>query len=205
LGVVKNIIESDNQLVVTFYGQVASGSRIPEGNRFDRSRPGVDGTMFPFYHENINFGVLSLDGFGIGGNYGACHLTLKDSAISQRATVFEENSFLFCTLRHRIIVGGQIPSGYRATWDQRHKLASAKHQSDLDSKTGPAEFARLLVKEATTPEAEVFIEVHIFGPMHCEAVAAVACKKPSKGPDSVIWNSLKKKLSKRGIAVTELP
>lgn len=111
LGLVKNVVESANQLITSFYQQVDGGSRLPEDNQFDRARPSVDGLMFPYYGDQITFGALSLDGLGVGGSYGACHLSLRESAISSRATVFEENCLLFCTQRHRIIVGGRIPFG----------------------------------------------------------------------------------------------
>jgi hypothetical protein len=190
LGVVKNLIESENQLITSFYRQVDGGSRLPEDNRFDRARPSVDGILFPYYQDQINFGVLSLNGIGIGGNYGSCHLTLRESAVANRSSLFEENSLLFCTSKHRIILGGRIPPGYRATWDRRDRLAMAKHQPDLDASVTPDKFPGILVRQGAKPEDEIFIEVHIYGRIHRDAIESVVFKKPAKGPDLVYCVSL---------------
>ncbi|MDB5318466.1 MAG: hypothetical protein JWN40_97 [Phycisphaerales bacterium] len=205
LGLVKNIVESENQLITSFYRQVDGGSRLPEDNRFDRARPSVDGVLFPYYGDQIIFGALSLDGVGVGGSYGACHLTLRESAVANRSSLFEENSLLFCTMKHRIILGGRIPPGYRATWNVRDRLAMAKHQPDLDATVTPDKFPGILVRQGAKPENEVFIEVHIYGRIHRDAIEAVVFRKPTKGPDLAIWNSFKKALVKRGVRVAEVP
>jgi hypothetical protein len=205
LAPIKSLLDSENQLMASFYGQVTGGTRIPQHNRFDRGRPSVDGLLFPHYQQHILFGALSLDGVGVGGSYGAYHLVLKDAAIAKRATVFEENSFLFCSAKHRITAGTEIPPGYRASWSDRHKLAQAKHHADLTTTTTAANFRGILLKPAAKIEDEVFIEVHIYGEIHRAAVQELIGQKPLRGPDLVLWNSLKKTLKKLGIKVTETP
>lgn len=80
----------------------------------------------------------------------------------------------------------------------------SKHQPDLDATSVPSDFPRILMRPATRPEDEVFIEVHIYGRIHREAIEAVTFRKPAKGADLIIWNSLKKMLTKRGVRVTEV-
>jgi hypothetical protein len=200
----RRIVDSENQLFSPFYGQVSGGSRLPENNRFDPARPGVDGTLFPYYAERISFGALSLDGVGVGGNYGGCHLTLRDSSISHRATVFEENAYVFCVVKRRTGVGGPIPAGYRASWEDRAKLAQAKHYAELKASMPDDEFPRVLLRRAQSPEAETFVEVHIYGGLHRSCLQEVAFG-PDNEEDRIIWTSLKRSLVKLGVSVSELP
>jgi hypothetical protein len=90
----------------------------------DRERLLADDLLFPGYKQEIRFGALSLDGLGVT-DYGSCSIVLKNLAISDRATVFEENSLDFCRSR-KLGVGSPVPPGYRSVWDERDLLGCAK-------------------------------------------------------------------------------
>ena len=92
------LISSDNELYASFYELVGVGARRPEKSVIDRERLIADDLLFPHYKDKIRFAALSSDGIGVT-DYGSCSLVLKTLAISDRATVFEENSLEFCRTR----------------------------------------------------------------------------------------------------------
>jgi hypothetical protein len=197
LGIVSSLVSSDNALYASFYKQIEGEVRLPEDNRFDRGRAAVDGTLFPNYHTKICFAALSLDNLGPTA-YGAYTLVLKEKMIFQRATVFEENSFSFCQVKHHIVVGDSIPLGYRALWPERDQLAMAKSHSRLEPTTHPDEYPAILVHRASDPHDDDFIEVHIWGPIHRTAIERVVGPKPKSREDRVLWKSLATKLREVG-------
>jgi len=197
LGVVSSLVSSDNALYASYYKQIEGEVRLPEGNRFDRGRAAVDGTLFPNYHTAICFAALSLDDVGPTA-YGAYTVVLKEKMISRRATVFEENSFLFCQLKHRIVVGEPIPPGYRTVWTDRNHLAMAKLHSKLDQTTRRGEYPAILLRQGSAPDDADFIEVHIWGPIHRTAIERVVGPKPRSREDRALWSSLKAKLDEVG-------
>ena len=111
LGKISELLSSDNQLFATFYKAVGGETRLPEDNEWDRIRQAVDSLLFPYYAEHIRFGSLSIDLTGIP-SYGNYSIALKELAIRDRATVFEENSITFIKKR-RIVAGDPLPLGYR--------------------------------------------------------------------------------------------
>lgn len=202
LDILLNLVSKDNALYSSFYKQIEGEVRLPENNTFDRGRTAVDGTLFPNYHKDICFAALSLDNIG-PARYGSCTIVLKDRMICQRATVFEENSFSFCQIKHKIVVGDPIPPGYRATWASRDSLAMAKLHSKIDASTKAAEYPSILMHQGSGPLDDDFIEVHIWGPIHRSAIERVVGPKPRTREDRVLWKSVSRKLSEVG-AVLEI-
>ena len=80
---------SDNELYATYYQLLNSPIRLPTGEKWDVLRASADSALFPNYKEEIRFGALSLDGFGIS-NYGECFIILRTDMIAHRASVFEK-------------------------------------------------------------------------------------------------------------------
>jgi hypothetical protein len=134
VGKVKDLVSSGNELYASFYQLVGAGARRLEGTKMDLERRVSDAIMFPYYEQEIRFASLSLDGLGVTA-YGDCSMVLKDVAIADRATVFEENSVQFCK-EYKLGVADLLPPGYRATWSDRAMLAVAK--LELDSLLIPA-------------------------------------------------------------------
>lgn len=197
LGKLSELVSSESQLYQTFYQAVGSEARLPEDNEWDKIRESVDSLLFPHYHENIRFGALSIDRTGILG-YGGYGIVLKETAIKDRATVFEENAILFVQ-KHRILAVGPIPQGYRAPWMKRGLLAIAKLGKRLTLKTAKTEFAKLL-SSSDDRDADC-IEVHIYGPLHRRAIEHLCGHEPSRRADRVMLKSVIKKLKDIGATV----
>lgn len=200
-GVLSRLASADTQLYATYYGEIEGGSRLPEDNKWDRVRESVDSTLFPHYHKDIRFAGLTLDGRGVD-RHGAYAILLREGMIRRRATVFEENSVVFCT-KHKIALGQGLPRGYRASWEERNLLAAAKLHSKLADCTPKSQYAQVLLSSGTGPEDDNFIEVHIFGPFNRRAFERVIGPKPGNKQDTVLWRHLEKQLREVG-AVLEV-
>ncbi len=193
LSLLQTMISSETQLYATFHQLVRAEARIPADNEFDKRRLAVDTVLFPYYHEEVRFAALTLDGRGLT-SYGGYSVVLHNSQIAKRATVFEENSFSFCR-RHRVQATEPLPLGYRATWQKRGTLAAAKLHDRLNPDTPPEEFPRILIKIAETTAEDDFIEVHIYGPIHRGGIDRVIGPRPVNRADRTIQADLRRKLS----------
>ena len=198
-GVVNTLVSDDNELYATFHQRVWGESLLPSLNRFDQARAAVDAMFFPQYFEHIRFAALSLDDRGPGA-YGACSIVLKELTISKRASVFEENTFLFCQKRG-LVVGSQPPCGYRASWRERHRLAVAKLHRNLNATTRPDAFARILLMQTADTGKDDFIEVHIYGPLHRKSIERIIGPPPNSEEDEILVRSIRRKLAEVGAAI----
>lgn len=205
LNIIHRLVSSDLILYITFHQEVESGARYPEDNEWDRARPAVDATLFPYYHDKIGFGSLSLTKHGLGGAYGAYTIILKDVMIRHRSTVFEDNSVTFFRrMNHIVKVGEAVPPGFRAVWAQRDKLSMAKLHGRIDESTRPTQYPGILMKAGVTSAEDDFIEVHVFGPIHRTAIDRVVGPKPNRrDPEWAIWTEVERKLREIG-AVLEI-
>lgn len=192
LGILDNVVSSDNGLFSTYYQLVDAEARIPEHNAYDEGRQAVDATLFPKYHEHIRFAALSLDGRGLT-NYGPYSVAFRDQMIEKRASVFEGNSFLELQ-RQRVIVGTPVPRGLRATWERRDDLAVAKLAAKLDGSTQPSDFPKVLLRTSADCSQDEFIEVHIYGPLHRRSIEKVRGRKPKRKQDRVLVENLRENL-----------
>ena len=195
------LISSDNELYTTYYHQVESQARLPQMNEYDQGRSAIDSVLFPNYHAEIRFAMLSLDGRGLD-YYGECAIALKEVSIQDRATVFERNSFDFFQ-ENKIIAGRPPPLGYRATWKTRDRLAVSKLGARIDKSTAPSVFPAMLISDAIGKSD--FIEVHIYGPIHRRAIKSVVVKQPNKKADKTLLKSMRKKLAQIGASLTVEP
>lgn len=172
LGQVLSLVSSDNELYATFYGLVRAEARLPEDTLIERERLLADDLLFPHYKDAIRFAALSLDGKGVT-QYGRCSVVLADASIRRRATVFEKNSVDFC--REQALgfsspaKSVRIPAGHRAIWEERGKLAAAKLESAITPATPEQGFPEILLNN----DLRDFVEVHIYGPVHRRAIAAI--------------------------------
>ena len=186
LSKVKELVSSPNEIYATFYQLVGAGARRLEGSRMDLQRRIADSIMFPYYEKDIRFAILSLDGVGAIA-YGDCSVVLKDIAISERATVFEENSVLYCEKRG-LGVAQLLPPGYRATWEDRGILATAKLEPKFVPSTSAAEFPAILVGNT----GQDFVEVHIFGPLNHGSIERIVARKPKTEADRILLEEIKR-------------
>ncbi len=159
---VMRLLSSSNQLYATWYGLV-NVTQFPSGSKWDVLRQVADASIFPDYQERIRFASLTLDGKGLW-NYGECAMVLEDKMIAHCATVFEENTVLFMSRKNlRMDQAHEVPKGYRASWQERHKLCVAKTGAAITKDTPTQKFPGLLLRQGETTADDVFVEVHVCG------------------------------------------
>lgn len=197
LEIIKDLVESENKLYVSFYRQIESGGRLPEDNEFDRGRASIDEALFPLYISDIVFAALSLNQKGVGGKYGRYAVVLREDMIRLRATTFEENPFDFVK-KHTIALGSGIPVGYRPTWEERSQLAMAKLHHKITPSTTEDDFAAILLN------SKDFVEVHIFGSISRKAISKVTGPKPRNATEEVLLKSIRTKLKLFGASYEEV-
>lgn len=179
-GKVKELVSSSTELYASFYQLIGAGARRLEGTKMDLERRIADAIIFPYYEQDVRFASLSLDGLGVT-EYGDCSMVLKDVAISERATVFEENSVYFCK-KFRLGVADLLPPGYRATWDDRGMLAVSKLEPEFTSGTTAAEFASIL----SARSGQDFVEVHIFDKLDRGSIERIIARSPETVEDKAL-------------------
>lgn len=189
---INELVSSDNSLYGTFYQGVEADSRLPEINEWDSIRQSVDALVFPHYFKEIRFGALTIDGLGVA-KYGGHSIVLRDVAIRDRTSVFEENTIEF--VKKHVPKGCALPAGYRAVWDARDRLAAAKVAPEFCSSTKKEDFPSLLL------DGDDFVEVHIFGPIHRRAIEKLTGKRPKQRNDRVLLKSIERKLKEVGAQV----
>jgi hypothetical protein len=142
-GDLDNLLRGDGELMQAFHPAVRAGLRVPKNNAYDPQRDENDSRVSPIFYDRLHFGALSIDGKGVP-HYGGCAITLREDMTAKRTTVFEENPVTF--VRADPKRRERIPYGYRAVWDDRHKLAMAKLEPKIEEGTQDEEFAQILME-----------------------------------------------------------
>jgi hypothetical protein len=171
---------TNDQMFYSTYGLLVEGEmRVPATAENDSDRQSVGGKLFGSYAKQIRYAALSLDGGG-PTSYGPYALKLREVAIDDRATLLEDNSYIFVT-KHDIRTLQRIPQGYRATWGERHKLAVAKLSGQVFAGTIEPEHSKILLSGKGQRQTDEFIEVHIYGGFNNKAVESVRGSSAVKG------------------------
>jgi hypothetical protein len=195
-GELARLAYSDEEVYATYYQRIAGGVRIPGGDKWARLRAVADAILFgPQNMIHIRFAALSLNGSGLE-NYGDCSLSLKDSVIAHRASVFEENSVMFMP-HHSVNAGNEyeVPLGYRALWRSRHLLAVAKLAKHITAATSPKEFVALLLTSAADPALDDFLEVHVWGVLTIRSLSKVTVRNWVLKPSDLQLKEIEEKLA----------
>lgn len=188
----------DNQLYNTFYNQLSGLSRLPEDSKFDGERLQADTLIFPHYHEKIVFSALTLNDQG-SVSYGAHTVVLKDEAICHRASVFEQNTLVFCK-NHNLSIGMDVLKGYRASWENKGKLAKAKLYSKISEDTQSEQYPDILLQNNLSgTDKDDFIEVHIYEGFSRGAIKKISFGKTNDRAETLLINVLIEKLKKLDI------
>jgi len=201
LNMLSDWVESETSIYTSYQRQVASGSRVPEDNKWDKVRTQYESALYPNFYVDIVFGSLTLAEEGMTG-YGGFSVFLKEKMIAHRTSLFEENPHDFVQ-RHKILLNQVLPAGYRAIWDTRGKLAKAKLYSRISSETKEEEWATILQTDNGESGNSDFIEVHIYGSLNRNAIESVAGKAPRTREDRLLWRRIKRKLTEAGAEVRE--
>lgn len=195
------LASSNKELYATYHQLIESGTKLPEGDKWDILRTVADDALFPGYKEEVRFAALSLDGLGLF-NYGECAWVLNEEMIAHRASVLEENSIIFMqTHKISMFQANNLPTGYRATWDDRGKLSATKIASEISANTDSKDFSDILLLQGKTTAEDKFVEVHVWGPMSLLTIERVIVKKPTKRADRVFLKALQEKSKKSGVLV----
>lgn len=181
-----------NTLYSTYCLQTDGETRDFSHSEFDKERRGIESTLFGSYGKNIRYAALSIDGNGLN-SYGDFTIILADKAIMKRATLLEDNSYQFIR-NHRILAGDKIPPGYRAVWNDRHKLAVAKIKMKKVL-TNNRNYANIILSSNGDRQTDEFIEVHIYGKINRESIDAV-CGNSVLVDDDVKLMRIKEYLAK---------
>ena len=187
---------SDGDLYPTFEQRFHSGMTLLECDKWYGPRIAAGAILFPGYAEHIRMGALSLNGLGLS-RYGECSIVMREELIAHRSSVFRENSALFVE-RHGVKEGA-VPPGHRATWQSRSKLCVAKHAEQITPAVKDEAFADILLKDGPSGEEDVFIEVHIHGPMTRRTFERVIVRAPKRWQTRVIIKALREKLAQAGV------
>ncbi len=197
---VDRLASSDSQLYATYYELIRAGVRLSTGEKWDRLRVATDGALFGEKNKDqIRFAALTLDGMGLD-NYGECSLVVRNEMIAHRSSVFEENSVKFME-RHKIGLAAvnDLPRGYRAPWEDRSKLCTAKLAVALDKTSQPDDFPKLLLKQGESSDDDDFVEVHIWGPMSVRTFEHVIVRRKQRRPRMTILKALEERLKRYAI------
>jgi hypothetical protein len=194
-----NFVESRTLLFATYPKLVEAGFRRPAKDVDDTRRRSVEALLFGSYGEDMRYAALSLGGLGLE-SYGPITIVLRNPAIAHRASLLEENSFVFVE-RHEMRPGKAIPPGHRSPWATRHQLVIAKCAFAIDETTTETQHASLLCMPGDRGTDE-FVEVFIFGPFGCGAIdRLVLPTRPSPDATSSELRMLKRKAKQRGIDI----
>jgi hypothetical protein len=187
---------SDRQLYATYYNLIRAGVRVSTGEKWDRLRVVTDEALFGENKGEIRFAALTLDGIGLD-NYGECSLVARSDMIAHRASLIEENSVKFME-RHKIEIAGvnDLPKGYRAPWEDRSKLCTAKLAAAIDPTSRPEDFAKLLLNPGKTSDDDQFVEVHIWGPMSVRTFEQVIVRRKKSEPRMKTLKALEGRLKR---------
>ena len=166
---------------------IETGRRARADRKNDKHRSAVDGILFGTYDKDICTAALSINGEGLI-SYGSFAARFKEATIGHRASLLEENSFDFVK-HHNCRPGEPLPQGYRATWNERGKLAVAKLGATISPTTNPAEFPRILLWTEGNRETDRFIEVHIYGSFDRFAVHSVCGTSKGLSRQDQAWLS----------------
>jgi len=197
----RDFISKDGLLYANYHHGVRAKTRKAAELNNDRERYAVDGTLFGSMGEQIITAALSLECRGLV-SYGSYSMQLRDIAVAKRATVLEENSFMFVR-RHNILPNVVPPAGYSSTWKDRNELACAKLLPRVTAATLESEFQSILLSSTGERQTDEFLEVHIYGTFDNKAVEKVSAPAPTDPVDIAIWAIVKEILTKNGKPVEE--
>jgi len=191
------------KLLYSTYSLTTKGQiRKPASRGDEEDRLAVESKLFGGYAGEIRYAALSLDGSGLK-SYGAFTLKLREIAIADRTTLLEINSFDFVE-RYGIQPRQSLPIGYRATWEDKHKLVGAKLSERISPSISEAEFPKILLRSEGDRATDDFIEAHIFGVFDINAVDSIRGNSSVGSKDAAaLLSVIKGHLLKLGIAWIE--
>jgi hypothetical protein len=173
-----DFLNDGKKLYSNYTLQVQAELRTPASLKDDRQRRATEALLFGGYADQIRYAALALDERGLS-SYGSCSISLSNVTASARATLLHENSYSFVR-RQALLPGEDIPCGFRALWEDRHKLAAAKLAGRIHKGTRNEAFPEIVLHSAGDRAKDEFIEVHIYGAFDRQSVEAVRAPRPER-------------------------
>ena len=156
-----NLVSNPSCIYQAYEQLVNAGARSPASPPDDRRRPSISGCLFGSYAKRIVYGALSTTSAGLP-TYGDVYFRLKASAVDDRTTFLESNSYRFVE-QHPDCLTGPVPRGYRSNWQNRHQLALAKLAGNLTQGQNDTDMQRLLLTSDSADRAnDDFVEAHVY-------------------------------------------
>ena len=187
--------------------RTATGERNPANPQNHADRAMVGAKLFPMYHQYIHYAALSPNGHALL-SYGpiAVCWEVTPAYLERRASLLDENSFFFYDRYALGQRGSMIPTGHRATWEDRAKLVAAKVSERLTSDANEINLVQLLLKPGATRNEDNFVEIAIYADVGLDTrdVTKVTLQRAPTTSEEVHRMKLVREIcSKRGIAVIE--
>jgi len=201
LGAICEWLNGASPLFQSFHKQVDSHGRVPNETAWDEQREAAESTINPFCYKELVIAALSLDGIGMR-YYGDYYINFKSITIEDRSSVFEKNPFYF-NVEHNIISGRSPPFGFRASWNNKEKLAAAKLHPKITAGMTEGDFPEILLEARRTESNCDFVEVHIYGDVNREGIERIIGPRPTTRQDKAIWKQAVRKAKGLGASVEE--
>lgn len=194
----------NNKALYSTYSLLVEGDvRKTASSKDDKRRRMVEGGFFGSYAAKIRYAALSINGKG-PASYGSYTMVLKEVAVRDRATLLEENSYVFFE-KHRKRIPDDFPPGYRSVWKERHKLAVAKLADRVSGSVTEHDYPEILLSSSGDRKTDDFMEVHIYDLFDNNAVESVVIDKNAvKKARKTDLARLKEVLVKKGIKCNEV-
>jgi hypothetical protein len=205
LGEVQRLAGSDSELAQTFYmrgtSNLEKGSYVLRSKAWDTIRPAAEAAFFgDDVKRLIHFAALSPDDRGLS-NYGDCSISLRVELTSFRIALLEMNMLVFfkekCSDYWKT---ERIPCGYRATWEERARLAVAKLAYCLEPGHDAEKFAAILLTRGATNADDKFIEVHVLGNMTVRTMERIVLNRRPSNVKRAVLKALKHNLHRYNVA-----
>ena len=106
--------------------------------------------------------------------------------------------------RHKVLANQTAPAGYRASWQNRGRLAKAKLHAKIRQDTPASEFGSILMSKDDQGGHDDYIEVHIYGGFNRNAIERVLGPAPRTREDRLLWKRLEKSIAAVGGVLEEV-
>lgn len=161
--------------------RIAAGERrVPEPDFEEERARGASVLGGASVTSELCYAALSINGVG-PRSFGCASVTLKDTLIVHRVSLLEENSYTF----QQKYPTGRPPSGYRASWEDRVALVTAKFGPSLDAATSDEDLKGMVLLSNGTRADEKYIEAHIYGRIKAAAFERVVVSHPDNADEGV--------------------
>lgn len=167
--IARNLFEDKNQIYNNYESLVGANVRLPADLKNSSQRGMVSSLIFGDYKDQIVYGALSINNFGLS-TYGSAHCKLSNNTIKKRTTFLESNSYKFVE-KYNLGLKDQIPLGYTSNWEKKEILVLLKLSNYIIGSSESDEILdKVLYTDKKNRENDEFIEAHIYGDFNSQSI-----------------------------------